>query len=54
MTGVSAVSQFDESIGELRARRDGRCSTNLPVSADLEGFGDAPEVVAETILWRPT
>ena len=26
-------------------------ATNLPVSADLEnGFGDAPEVLAETIL----
>src|SRR4051794_28648477 len=37
----------DEALAHARSIVD---ATNLPVSADLErGFGDAPEVVAETI-----
>src|SRR5947208_12897689 len=37
----------DEALGQARVICD---ATDLPVSADLEkGFGDAPEVVAETI-----
>src|SRR6266566_3792864 len=37
----------DEALAHARLLVD---ATNLPVSADLEkGFGDAPEVVAETI-----
>jgi 2-methylisocitrate lyase-like PEP mutase family enzyme len=37
----------DEALGHARMIVD---ATDLPVSADLEkGFGDAPEVVAETI-----
>ena len=38
----------DEALAHARSIVD---ATDLPVSADLEkGFGDAPEVVAETIL----
>ncbi len=37
----------DEALGQARLIVD---ATDLPVSADLEkGFGDAPEIVAETI-----
>src|SRR3954468_24978084 len=37
----------DEALGQARVICD---ATDLPVSADLEkGFGDAPEIVAETI-----
>jgi len=37
----------DEALGQIRVICD---ATDLPVSADLEkGFGDAPEVVAETV-----
>ena len=37
----------DEAMAQIRAICE---ATDLPVSADLEkGFGDAPEVVAETI-----
>jgi len=37
----------DEALGHARVIAD---ATDLPVSADLEkGFGDAPEIVAETV-----
>ena len=60
---VSLATSSGASAGTL-GRRDGRVSreealahakaiveaTDLPVSADLEkGFGDSPEVVAETV-----
>jgi len=48
-----SLGQRDNTIGRLRMLRHASeiaSSTGLPVSADLEnGFGDAPEAVAETI-----
>src|SRR5260370_42624885 len=42
----------DEALAHPRTIVD---ATALPVSADLEkGFGDAPEIVAETIRLAPT
>src|ERR1700748_6239 len=65
--GVPALATSRGASAGLLGRRDGRVTreealtqarvicdvTDLPVSADLEkGFGDAPEVVAETIRLR--
>src|ERR1700681_4892576 len=62
--GLAALATSSGASAGLLGRRDGRVTrdetlaqarvicdaTDLPVSADLEkGFGDAPEVVAETI-----
>src|SRR6516165_9550693 len=62
--GFGALATSSGASAGLLGRRDGRVSrdealaqarviceaTDLPVSADLEkGFGDAPEIVAETI-----
>src|ERR1700732_3248160 len=62
--GFAALATSSGASAGLLGRRDGRVTreealaqarvicdaTDLPVSADLEkGFGDAPEVVAETI-----
>src|SRR3954468_21300248 len=62
--GFAALATSSGASAGLLGRRDGRVTrdeamaqarviceaTNLPVSADLEkGFGDAPEIVAETI-----
>src|SRR5215831_17387105 len=62
--GFPALATSSGASAGLLGRRDGRVTreealaqarvicdaTDLPVSADLEkGFGDAPEVVAETI-----
>jgi len=63
--GFQALATSSAAAATAVGRRDGRLTrdealahsrlivdaTDLPVSADLEkGFGDAPEVVAETIL----
>ena len=62
--GFAASATSSGASAGVRGRRDGRVTrdealaqarvicdaTDLPVSADLEkGFGDAPEIVAETI-----
>src|ERR1700724_2888556 len=62
--GFAALATSSGASAGLLGRRDGRVTrdealaqarvicdaTDLPVSADLEkGFGDAPEIVAETI-----
>ncbi len=62
--GFAALATSSGAAAGLLGRRDGRITrdealaqarvicdaTDLPVSADLEkGFGDAPEIVAETI-----
>src|ERR1700680_1851870 len=62
--GVAALATSSGASAGTLGRRDGRVTrdealaqarvicdaTDLPVSADLEkGFGDAPEIVAETI-----
>src|SRR6478735_5294340 len=62
--GFAALAASSGASAGLLGRRDGRVTrdealaqarvicdaTDLPVSADLEkGFGDAPEIVAETI-----
>src|SRR5918911_4225601 len=62
--GFAALATSSGASAGLLGRRDGRITrdeamararviceaTDLPVSADLEkGFGDAPEIVAETI-----
>jgi 2-methylisocitrate lyase-like PEP mutase family enzyme len=62
--GFAALATSSGASAGLLGRRDGRLTgdealaqarvicdaTDLPVSADLEkGFGDAPEIVAETI-----
>src|SRR6195256_4776544 len=62
--GVVALATSSGASAGLLGRRDGKVTrdealaqarvicdaTDLPVSADLEkGFGDAPEIVAETI-----
>src|SRR3954468_17126620 len=62
--GFAALATSSGASAGLLGRRDGRvtrdealaqarvicAATDLPVSADLEkGFGDAPEVAAETI-----
>jgi 2-methylisocitrate lyase-like PEP mutase family enzyme len=62
--GVAALATSSGASAGLLGRRDGRvtrdealaqarvicAATDLPVSADLEkGFGDTPEIVAETI-----
>src|SRR3954449_1099776 len=62
--GFPALATSSGASAGLLGRRDGRVTrdealaqarviceaTDLPVSADLEkGFGDAPEIVAETI-----
>lgn len=50
---ASSIGQSDGSLTRNQALEHARSivdATDLPVSADLErGFGDAPEVVAETI-----
>jgi 2-methylisocitrate lyase-like PEP mutase family enzyme len=63
--GFQALATSSAASASVLGRRDGGLTrdealaharlivnaTNLPVSADLEkGFGDAPEVVEETIL----
>jgi 2-methylisocitrate lyase-like PEP mutase family enzyme len=65
--GFQALATSSAAAATAVGRRDGRLTrdealaharlivdaTDLPVSADLEkGFGDAPEVVAETIRLR--
>src|SRR6202163_279202 len=62
--GFAALATSSGASAGMLGRRDGKVTrdealaqarvicdvTNLPVSADLEkGFGDAPEIVAETI-----
>src|SRR5438067_5283945 len=62
--GISALATSSGASAGLLGRRDGRVTrdealaqarvivdaTDLPVSADLEkGFGDPPEIVADTI-----
>ena len=62
--GFQALATSSGACAGVLGRRDGKVSrdealanalgivsaTDLPVSADLEkGFGDAPEIVAETI-----
>src|ERR1700750_2084863 len=62
--GFAALATSSGASAGMLGRRDGRvtpgegvdqsllicAATDLPVSADLEkGFGDAPEIVAETI-----
>src|SRR4051812_9481991 len=62
--GFAALATSSGASAGLLGRRDGRvtrdealaqarvicAATDLPVSADLEkGFGDAPEIVAETV-----